>query len=190
MKRLICLVALVCLPMSSAFAQGMGQQGPQKVTLAAGLQRAYANVKMNLTQGAAKMPEDQFGFKPVPEVRAFGQLYGHVANSMFGACAALKGEANPNQGNDLEKKATKADVTKFLAEVFAYCDPAFAALTDENATQLVKQGQNEVARGSVLAGLVSHDNEIYGTSVVYLRLKGIVPPSTERMQAPRRPTGR
>lgn len=188
MKRSICLVALVSLPVSAAFAQGMGMGGPQTITLSAGLQRSWGGVKMNLTQGAEKMPEDQFGFKPTPEVRAFAQLYGHVANSMYGACAAVKGEANPNQGNDLEKQVTKAEVTRFLADVLAYCDPAFAGTTEENVLQLVKQGQNEVARAQILAGLIAHDNEIYGTSVVYLRLKGIVPPSTERAQAPRRPS--
>ncbi|MFN8062921.1 MAG: DinB family protein [Vicinamibacterales bacterium] len=160
---------------------------PQKVTLAAGLQRSYNNLKTNLTQSAEKMSEADYAFKPTPDVRSFGQLFGHVANSQYNACSAVKGEANPNQGNDLEKKTTKAEFTKALADSFAYCDAAFASLTDENAGQLVKQGQNEVARASILANVIAHGNEMYGTNVVYLRLKGIVPPSTERAQQTRRP---
>ena len=76
---------------------------------------------------------------------------------------------------------------KALADSFALCDAAFAALTDQNATEMVKQGQNEVARASILAGVIGHGNELYGTGAVYMRLKGLVPPSTERAQQMRRP---
>jgi uncharacterized damage-inducible protein DinB len=178
------------LSATAAFAQvpaAAPPTPPLKLSLAAGLQRSYAGLKLNLTQEAEKMPDDQFGFKPTPEVRAFGQLFGHVANSQYNACAAVKGVPNPNQGNDNEKKTTKAEFVKALAGAFAFCDDAFAALTDESALQLIKQGQNEVARGAALAGLIAHGNEMYGTGVVYLRLKGIVPPSTERAQQMRRP---
>jgi len=190
MKGATCLASGVLLLATVAFAQMPMQQGaPQKVSLAASLQRSYASIKLNLTQGAEKMPESEYGFKPTPEVRAFGQLIGHVANAQFGTCAAVKGVANPNQGNDLEKKATKAEFVKALADSFAFCDDAFSSLTDENVTQFVKQGQNEVTRAGVLANLVAHSNETYGTGVVYMRLKGLVPPSTERMQQMMRPRG-
>jgi hypothetical protein len=189
MTRTVCLTTLVLLSASVASAQGQPTPppaAPLKLSLAAALQRSYAGVKLNLTQEAEKMPDDQFGFKPTPDVRAFGQLFGHVANSQFNACSAAKGVANPNQGNDNEKKTTKAEFVKALADSFAFCDDAFASLTDETAMQFVKQGQNEIVRGAVLAGLIAHSNEIYGTGVVYLRLKGIVPPSTERAQQMRR----
>ena len=187
MKRIVCLAAAAALCATSAFAQ-MGQ-GPTKTGLAAGLQRSYNGTKQNLTQELDKMPEGDIGFQPTKEVRTFGQLFGHVANSMFNTCSAVKGVANPNQGNDLEKKTTKAEFAKGLADALALCDDAFASLTDENAGQMIKQGQNEIARGAALAGVIGHNNEMYGTGVVYLRLKGIVPPSTERMQQMRRPGG-
>ena len=53
----------------------------------------------------------------------------------------------------------------------------------------MKQGQNEVARAVPLANLVGHSNEVYGTAVPYMRLKGLVPPSTERAAAPARKPG-
>ncbi len=162
--------------------QMMGGGQPQTISLAAGLQRQYANIKQNLTGSAEAMAETDYGFKPAPEIRAFAQLFGHVSNAMFAQCSAARGEANPNQGKNLEEQAAKADVTKSLAAAFAFCDPAFASLTDQRAAEMVKQGNNTVARGNILAGLVAHDNEMYGTSAVYLRLKGKVPPSTERMQ--------
>jgi uncharacterized damage-inducible protein DinB len=188
MTRTFTFVLALLLAAAPAFAQGGGMaQAPQKITLAAGLQRGYANIKMNLTEMATKMPDADYTFQPTKEVRTYGQLFGHVANAQFGACAAVKGVANPNQGNDNEKKTTKAEFVKALADSFAFCDDAFSSLTDAIAVELVKQGQNEVARGSVLAGLVAHSNEMYGTGVVYMRLKGMVPPSTERANAMRKP---
>ncbi len=137
---------------------------------------------------AEKTPDAVFEFKPTPEQRSFGQIFAHVANSQYGSCAAAQGIANPNQGKNLEELLkTKAEFVKALADSFAVCDAAFKMLTDANAVEMVKQGQNEVARGSILAGVIGHDNELYGTGAVYMRLKGLVPPSTERMQQMRRP---
>ena len=180
MTRTLTFVSALVLAATPVLAQGGMAQAPQKITLAQGLQRSYAAIKLNLTEMAAKMPDADYTFQPTKDVRTYGQLFGHVANAQFGQCAAAKGVPNPNQGNDNEKKASKAEFVKALADSFAFCDDAFSALTDVNAVELVKQGQNEVARGSVLAGLIGHSNEMYGTGVVYMRLKGMVPPSTER----------
>lgn len=182
MKRVMSLVAGVFV----LVAVGSAQQPPaagQKIGLATSLQRGYAGFKLNLTQNAEKMPDADYNFKPgsMPEVRPYGALFMHVANAQYGQCATAKGVPNPNQGTDLEKtKTAKADIVKALAEVFAFCDDAFSTTTDENAAQFVKQGQNEATRASVLYGVLVHGNEMFGTSNVYLRAKGIVPASTER----------
>lgn len=181
MKRVMCLVSGLVLAVTAASAQ----QPPagQKVGPAASLQRAYAGIKANLTGNAEKMPDADFNFKPgsMPEVRTFGALFMHVANAQYGQCAAVKGVPNPNQGIDLEKtKTTKADIVKALADSFAFCDDAFASTTDENANAYITAGRNEVTRGTALFGVIAHDNEMFGTSNVYLRSKGLVPASTER----------
>lgn len=181
MKRVFYAVPILALTAAAAFSQ-MPASG-QKVGLATSLQRSYANIKNNLTQAAAKMPEADYSFKPgsTAEARTFAQVIAHVAQAQFGQCSALKGAANPMQGKNLEQELkTKADVTKALADSFALCDDVFAQTTDENATQMVKMGQNEVTRAAALYGLIAHGNELYGTSAVYLRSKNIVPPSTER----------
>jgi hypothetical protein len=174
----------------NAFAQppGGGGQGGQKVGLATSLQRGYANIKMNLTQEAEKMPEADYTFKPgsTPDVRPFGQVIAHAAQAQFGQCSGVNGVPNPMQGKNLEQELkTKAEIVKALADSFALCDTAFAATTDENAVQFVKQGQNEVTRAAALYGVLVHGNELSGTGAVYLRSKNIVPPSTERMQGGR-----
>lgn len=191
MKRSLLIVLVVLLGVAKT---AIAQPPPpgQKLGLSASLLRGYNSVKQNLTEEAAKMPESDYDFKPgpAPELRTFGMLFGHTANAQFGACAAVLGVPNPNQGHNLEVELkTKAEFVKALADSFALCDKAFATLTEQNALELVKQGQGEIARAGVLANVVSHSNEMYGTGAVYLRAKGLVPPSTERATNMRRGGG-
>ena len=179
MKRVLYVVPALALVATVAFSQ---QPAGQKIGLATSLQRGYAGLKANLTGEAEKMPEADYGFKPgtTAEVRAFGMVMAHVAQAQFGQCSGVNGVPNPIQGKDLEKELkTKAEVVKALADSFALCDEAFAKTTDENATSMIKQGNNEVTRAAALYGVLVHGNEIYGTGAVYLRSKNIVPPSTE-----------
>ena len=186
MKRLMYVAFGLAAAAAPAFAQMGGP--PQKVTLAQGLVRAYDGVKRNITEMAEKMPEADYGYKAGEGSRAYGQLFAHAAQSMYGGCAALKGVANPMQGKNLEQELkAKAEFVKAINDAYAFCDDGIKAITDANVAEMVKQGQNEVARGSIVAGITSHNNEMYGTGAAYLRAKGIVPPSTERANAPRKP---
>jgi hypothetical protein len=180
MKAAVCLMFACLVTTSIAEAQAPAAQG-QKVPLSEGLRRSYATIKLNLTEAAEKFSDADYSYRPSPDIRVYGGQLAHVANSQFNACAAARGIANPNQGQNLEQtKTTRADIIKALADSFAFCDPAFESLTDQGTLELVKQGNNEVARGQVLANLIAHSNEEYGIITVYLRTKGIVPPSTER----------
>jgi len=184
MKRVMYFVsASVLLIAPTVFSQP--PPGGQKIGLATSLQRGYAGFKTNFTQAAEKMPEADYSFKPgsTPEVRTFGQAIAHVAQTQFGQCSGINGVPNPMQGKNLEQELkTKADITKALADSFALCDTAFAATTDENAVQFIRQGQNEATRAAALYGVIVHGNEMAGTAYVYLRSKNIVPPSTENAQ--------
>jgi hypothetical protein len=186
--KLTSLAATLALLLAPAAASAqMGQGAPTTTGLAAGIQRDYAGVKQNLTEAAANMPEEHYLFEPNPEIRNFGELFGHVANAQFGNCAVAKGEANPNQGKDQELlNESKTEYIAALKASFDYCDPVYAALTDASAMEMVKRGANNIARGAVLSNNNAHSNEMYGTTAVYMRLKGLVPPSTER-QARSRP---
>jgi uncharacterized damage-inducible protein DinB len=181
MKRVMyCSSAAVLLVASTVYSQ---QPTGQKIGLATSLQRGYAGIKANFTAAAEKMPEADYAFKvgSMPEARTYGQLIAHIAQAQFGQCSGLTGAANPMAGKNLEQDLkTKADLTKALADSFALCDKAFADVTDANATEMVKAGQNEQTRAAALYGVIVHDNEIAGTAYAYLRTKGLVPPSTER----------
>jgi hypothetical protein len=179
MKRVTCIVVGLML-----FAVSSAAQAPsagQKVTLAAGLQRAYATLKEELTQAAEKMPEANYGLKPGPsaELRTYGELIGHQADNQFGACAAIKGVPNPSPAQSNVKKAmkaTKAEMVKALADAFAFCDGAISSLTDQNALQLIKRGEGETARAAVISGMLSHGHGSASTAAVYMRAKGIARP--------------
>ena len=183
MKRVIYFATVAVLLVATSSYSQQPPAGGQKIGLATSLQRGYAGIKTNFTAAAEKMPEADYSFKPgsTPEARTYAQVITHIAQSQFGQCSGLTGVPNPLAGKNLEQELkTKAEVTKALAESFALCDKAFEAVTDANATEMVKAGPNEQTRAASLYGVIVHGNELAGTAYVYLRSKNIVPPPTER----------
>lgn len=138
---------------------------------------AWNSMKGNITAAATAMPENEYSFKPVPEVRSFGQIVGHLANEHYGICSAAKGEKNPNS-TDFEKSTAKADLLKALTESIAYCDGTFAAATDKTAFDQVQLFDSKFTKLRALELNVTHDGEHYGNFVTYMRLKGHVPPTS------------
>ncbi len=183
MKRSVLLAFVACLAAVPVLAQApaAAPAGPTD-PLSKSLYGMFNTIRLNLNQSAEKVPEADYAFQPTKEVRTFGQMLAHVANSNYWYCAAAKGEPNPNK-DDLEKtKTTKADLVKVLADALTYCEGVYAGMTDAKLVEMIKAGQNEVPRAGRLIGNISHDNEHYGNLVTYMRIKGIVPPSTERAQ--------
>ena len=134
--------------------------------------QTYNGVKNNLIKAAEKMPEDQYGYQPVPEIRTFGALMAHIADAQLGLCSSARGEAKKGTAASLK---AKADLQKALADSFAECDAAWESITDANAFE-------SAGRRSKIGTLIyntEHSEEEYGYASVYLRLKGIVPPSSE-----------
>jgi len=179
MKRLACLFSGCLLVATIAAAQGPPPQGP--VGTAVALQRGYAQLKNNITASAEKMPDADYFFKPTGDIRAYGQLWAHVADAQFGQCSGPKGVANPRQGQpSFEALTTKAEVIKAVADSFAFCDDAFASLTEASAQEMISNGRGgQTTRAASLLGVLQHGSEMYGIGTVYLRLKGQIPPSTE-----------
>jgi uncharacterized damage-inducible protein DinB len=162
------------------------QQPPPKDALSAWLRNAYTMNRKFLARAAEKMPEDFYGMRPgpQPEVRTFGQLIGHLANYNFRWCSDAKGQKNPMEETDFEKLTAKADLVKALSSALAYCDTSYAALTDANSMDMVQGTRDDgtkvpVLRISRLIVNFAHNNEHYGNLVTYMRIKSIVPPSSE-----------
>ncbi len=154
-------------------------QGPDFKSLS-GSAKSYQNQIKGLVQRSAeKMTEENYSFKPTPEVRSFGEIVAHVADAQYLFCATALGEKNPEPGIEKSKK-TKAELTKAVQEAFAYCDKAYSALTDSNAGDVVKFFGGERSKLSLLTFNTMHSWEHYGNLVTYMRMKNTVPPSSER----------
>ncbi|MBZ5723491.1 MAG: DinB family protein [Acidobacteriia bacterium] len=151
--------------------------------LSAEAQADCRTVRDYFIRSAEKMPEASYGFKPAPEVRSFGQIVAHVADDQYNLCAPVKGETRHAAYSELENTLTaKPDLVAALKQAFAYCDSAYDALTDASAAEVVGFGKGNRAKLSMLNWNTWHTWEHYGNVVVYLRLKGLVPPSSDRIR--------
>jgi len=138
----------------------------------------YSFVSSAVVGAAVKMPEENYSFKPTPEVRSFGQLVGHVADASYMFCSQTLGEANPNKG--IEKtKTSKADLVAALKGAVAYCNKAFDGMTDAKGSQMMKLFGFDLAKLTLFSINTAHTDEHYGNMVTYMRIKGIVPPTSE-----------
>lgn len=160
-----------------ALAQGAGgaAAGP-----AAEVQRSYAGLKANILKAAEEMPPGSFYSKPVPDLRSFARVVNHVTEAQLHTCGTLNGAGPGTLPAVPSDTAEKAVVLKALEASFAECDKAYGAATDGNLAESFSVGSGHRSRIGMLWGNVSHDNEQYAILALYLRLKGMVPPSAEK----------
>lgn len=156
-------------------------QTPDLKTMSGYPKMVQKQVTSWIESAAQVMPEAEYTFRPDPAVRSFGEILGHIADTNYLFCSAVLSESDP--ASKIEKtKITKAELTSAIRDAFVYCDRAYSALSDENAHETVKAFGQERNRLGVLWFNASHNLEHYGNLVVYLRTKGIVPPSSEPKQ--------
>ncbi|MGZ5445874.1 MAG: DinB family protein [Thermoanaerobaculia bacterium] len=163
----------------------LGQESPPTAVVApaanplsAHTKLVHGGMKMALLGSAEKMPEENYDFRPTESVRSFGQIVGHVADSQYLFCSMALGEKNPAPG--IEKTRTsKADLVAALKDAFAYCDRAYDGMTDASAADIVKLMGRDTPKLSVLTVNSVHNAAHYGNLVTYLRMKNIVPPTSE-----------
>jgi uncharacterized damage-inducible protein DinB len=132
-----------------------------------------------IERAAEKMPAEEYAFKPDPAVRSFGEILGHIADANYLFCSGVVGENNPSPGVE-KARTTKTELASALHDAFAYCSRAYDTLTDANANDTIKAFGQERNKLGVLWFNASHNLEHYGNLVVYMRVKGIVPPSSEK----------
>jgi hypothetical protein len=152
----------------------LGQSG-MNPTVSGEIRQNYARTKDLILRAAAKMPEDGYLLKATPEVRTFAQAIGHISEAQAMICGGIIGQ--PAKADT--SKTAKADVIAELKKSFDLCDKAYDSINESNASQVGGAGFMGGTLAGRLYGNLIHDNEMYGTIVVYLRLKGIVPPSSE-----------
>jgi uncharacterized damage-inducible protein DinB len=167
------LLALLSISVTTSAVDAQAAADPTTASIKA----TYDMVKGYITKAAAQVPEDKYKFQATKEVRTMGAVFGHIAESNGGICATASGLKPVAVG--AEKLATKAELQKALADSFAFCDKAFATITAANMNESVTLfGQLKLSRLGALAFNNSHDFEHYGNIVTYMRLNGMVPPSS------------
>ena len=130
-------------------------------------------------RSAEQMPESNYAFKPVATVRTFGQLIAHVAGSQYSMCAGALGEPERAEDEFEKSMGTKAQLVAALRASSEYCRRAYAQSDAEAARAVTLYGESRT-RMWALALNATHDGEHYGNIVTYLRIKGMVPPSSQR----------
>lgn len=138
--------------------------------------KAYDALKQNLVKAAEKMPEDAYSFKPTPDMQSFGERINHIANQI-GTCSGMTGERKPNPA---QGKTAKADIVAALKTSFDACDAAWESMNDKTAMEMMAGRGGQVSKLSTLIRNNMHDQEMYGYLSPYMRLKGVVPPTSDR----------
>jgi uncharacterized damage-inducible protein DinB len=188
--RTILRALLICVlaPTAAAMAQGnpppAAAAAPPSNPLSAHNKTIYGGVKMILLRSAEKMPEENYSFKPTDGVRTFGQVLGHVTDSQYAFCSRVLGEKNPAPKIE-ETKTSKGDLIAALKDAFAYCDKAYDGMTDTSGTQIVKLMGADTPKLGALSVNNVHTVEHYGNLVTYMRMKNIVPPTSDPEFSPR-----
>jgi uncharacterized damage-inducible protein DinB len=173
--RMVCGWAVLAGMMTTGVMLGQAPAGPSGP--AAEVQRSYAGLKANVLKAADKMPAEDYQFKPTPEVRTFARVVNHISEAQLHSCGAL----NHTAMDALAKvPADKAAIVEALKASFTECDKAYASATDATMGEMFDLGKAKRSGAGLLWGNVSHDNEQYATLALYMRLKGLVPPSSEK----------
>src|SRR5262245_58074152 len=175
-------LSLLCLLIPAAAA--VAQDNP----LSSNIRTMYHGVKTLLLKSAEKMPEESYAFKPTEGVRSFGQILGHAADAQYLFCSVALGEKSPAPKIE-QTKTSKADLVAALKDAFAYCDKSYDEMTDASATQTARLFKQDMPKPGVLSVNNLHSIEHYGNLVVYLRMKNIVPPSSDpgfQVEAPKK----
>ena len=171
-------IATLIVAMMLAGASTLQAQAPAN-PLSANFKASWTNISSLLARMAEKMPEENYRFKPTPEMADFGARMAHAINFNMRGCAQAKGETKPLT---FSAAPTKAEVVAAMKETNAYCDGVFNALTDADAMKMMAAGRGgQRPMFTILQGTVlEHSQEMYGYMAPYLRLKGVVPPSSDR----------
>jgi len=186
MKLRLSLITFLAAATTGVFAQmgaapaASASAPATALSLPAEAKMAYTRVRDNIVKAVDKMPDDAYDFKPLPDVRTFAQVVNHVTAAQMRTCSGINGQMKspPAPGK------TKAEIVAAVKASFDECDKAYDAVTLSNMADMMDMGPFHRSKLGLLWGNVSHDNEQYATLALYMRLKGIMPPSFEGPPAP------
>lgn len=165
----------------------LGSPPAQAASLKADLQKSAAEQRRLMISTVEAMPEESFDSRPTPEQRTFREAVLHVAgaNSFLTGFTGTetKGPAIDMANYQTSFGLTAQSKSEVLAALAAGYDHLEAALAEFDDAAMVEEVQGppwvgRVSRASMFHYLLSHNHNIYGQMVVYLRLEGVTPPAS------------
>lgn len=180
MYRRLCPLVLLCLFSTGAFAQDEMAAEPVAEPVTRSLEGMHQMTSGNIMKTAEMLDDDLYAYRPTEDVRSTGEMLAHIANAQYLFCSAAAGTENPNAMNFEESATTKDEIVAALTDAFAYCDGVYASMTDAEGAEMRTVFGNEMAVAGVLAFNTTHNYEHYGNLVTYMRMNGIVPPSSQQ----------
>lgn len=181
---LLAIVLLFGFP-AAALAQD-GEVKPTALTedkdaakpVVSSLKGLHGITSTNIMKTAELLGEELYAYRPTEEVRTAGQMLAHVANAQYLFCSVAADEANPSEVNYEETATTKEAIITALKDAFDYCEGIYDGMSDAEGAEMRSLFGREMAASGILAFNSTHNYEHYGNLVTYMRMNGIVPPSS------------
>jgi hypothetical protein len=154
--------------------------------LGAVIQRSFNVFSNYVTMAAEMMPESAYAFRPTADVRTFGEQINHATGSHYSFCnqGGVPPGATRKTSPNLREVTSKAAIIQALKDSVAYCDGILAAASEAWLQETAKglggssSGLIEGMRAHAFLYNNVHLAEDYGTITTYMRMQGVVPPST------------
>ena len=180
MPKMTKMFAAAAMLSALAAAPLLAQARPaQPDPMVESIQAAANHIRKMFTTAAEQMSEEDYAFKPTPEVRSFGQPLAHVAETNYWFCSTSVGEKAPASGIE-KNKTTRAEIQKSLVESFEYCDRAYAAMSDDAKAKAMRTFMSAPFPALAVLNFRNYHSLLHwGNAITYMRRKGKVPPSTE-----------
>ncbi len=142
------------------------------------LKGVFDITKTNIMATAEILDDELYRYRPTDEVRSAGEILAHIADGQFSFCGSAAGEAGASRENFEQTRTHKAEIIDALEQGFAYCERVFARTTDAVAAAPADFFGDPNTVAGILAFNSAHNYEHYGNLVTYMRINGIVPPSS------------
>lgn len=157
MQQLLCAVALVIV------GPHLSAQSPKAMDPAAAMKQGFGEVSGWLLKAAELVPPDKYSYRPATTVRTYGEMLGHVADGYNYFCGRATGKKVEWSDATAQGKTDKSTIVAALKAATSACTAAH----NGDATRLPLLMQN-----------YGHANLHYGNVVTYIRMLGLVPPSS------------
>ena len=175
LKSLPVAAIAICAAAAPIHAQAASGSNNPSLSVVHSMWQMMANW---VAQSAEQMPEAKYSYRPTPEVRTFGEIIAHVAGAEKMLCAIGMGETPPAEDAVEQSATTKAALIAALKESAAYCDRAYSQSDAASHMPATVFGQKQTRLYALVLN-ATHVGEHYGNLITYLRLNGMVPPSSQ-----------